>query len=751
MAELRYNPLLDDWTMVNAHRAKRPDMPKDWCPFDANSGKVPEDYDVLLYPNDFPILSTTPPEQDPVGSEFYKTAPSYGKCDVVLYSPGHYTQLHELSDEHVLKLVKLWRDRFEELRQDENIKYIFPFENRGKEVGTTMPHPHGQIYSYAKMPLRLRLELEQARKHYEKSDKQETLYERILKEEQNFQERVIFESDYFSVVLPFFCEYPFGCYILPKKHVPYLAACSEDMLLDFARVLKTLCGTFDLVYDRPFPYMMGIYQAPVNSEETYPEAEKYYGFHVKFFPPLRAENAVKWCASSETAAWVHGNPRKVEECAVELKAAYQRYQERKNIKDSEYLLRLSKEDLIKQLKRRFFYRYGFEGQAFFSPARINLIGEHIDYNGGMVLPAAIELGSFGVAFPNGIDKVRLKSYNEKEEEKIALDDLAFKKERGWMNYVTGMLKVLQEEGYQIGGLDILVFGNVPVGSGLSSSASLELLIGTMQNHFYNQGKIPMEKLCLMGQRVENEHMGLMSGIMDQYAIGLGKKGKALLLNTSSRKYQYVPVEMKGAELLILNSNKLRALAESKYNERCEECEEARQVINTYLAKLAKEGKLPKGQKEKIAYLCDLQEGLLDEVLADLRAMEDKEKGDKLARRVEHVIRENLRVYAMIEAMEKGEVDKMGKLLNASHTSLSKLYEVAGTDLDALVEACQAHASCLGARMIGAGFGGCAIALIVEGKAKEFIPFVQEQYKEKTGRHTDIYASVIEDGPRALED
>lgn len=322
MAELRYNPLLDDWTMVSADRSKRPDMPKDFCPFCPGSGKVPEDYDVLKYDNDFPILSQNPPEPDDVGSDFYKTDYSYGKCEVILYSPDHDGKFYDLSQDHIEKLVRLWKERFEELKKDEKIKYIMPFENKGKEVGTTMIHPHGQIYAYSKMPLRLKLELKNSENFFQEKGK--NIYDQIIEDERDFKERIIFENDSFIVLLPFFANYPFETYIIAKDKIGSFSDFTDKTVADFARTLKDLTGAFDLVYNKPFPYMMAIYQVPVNSKE-YEGAEDFYRFNVKFFPPLRGENSIKYNASSETAAWVHGNPRRVEETAGELREAYRSF------------------------------------------------------------------------------------------------------------------------------------------------------------------------------------------------------------------------------------------------------------------------------------------------------------------------------------------------------------------------------------------------------------------------------------------
>ena len=322
MAELRYNPLLDDWTMVSANRSNRPQMPKDYCPFDPGSGKVPDDYDVYEYDNDFPILSQNPSAPDKVGSELYRTASSYGKCEVILYSPSHTGKLHEQTHEHIKKLVDLWTNRTNFMKSDKNIKYVFVFENKGKEVGTTMPHPHGQIYGYSKMPLRMRIELENTKNYYEKTGK--NMFDTMIEDERNFAQRMIFEDEYFSVFIPFFCEYPFGAYIVAKKNVGYFSDFDEEMKNSFANTLKTLTASFDLVYDRDFPYMMCVYQYPVN-EEKYKGAGNYYRFHVKFFPPLRGKESIKYNASSETGAFAHGNPCKVEDTAKLLRQAVERY------------------------------------------------------------------------------------------------------------------------------------------------------------------------------------------------------------------------------------------------------------------------------------------------------------------------------------------------------------------------------------------------------------------------------------------
>ena len=325
MVELRYNPLLNDWTMIASHRQNRPQMPKDWCPFCPGSGKVPESYEVYKYDNDFPALSQTPPEPDDVATDFFKVKPAYGKCEVVLYSPKHTATLPSLSVSHIEKLVELWQERFTELSKDENIKYIFMFENKGEPVGVTMPHPHGQIYGYSLVPKRISEELSNSKKHLEKTGR--CLVCDILKNEYDEDKRVICENDDFAVILPFYSDYPYGIYIISKTHKQNITQLSESEKQNFADILKKASGTLDALFDMSFPYMMCMYQNPVNGDDT----SAYSHFHVKFYPPMRSGDKIKFNASSETGAWANCNPTAPEEKAIELRAAYEKFMKSQEI------------------------------------------------------------------------------------------------------------------------------------------------------------------------------------------------------------------------------------------------------------------------------------------------------------------------------------------------------------------------------------------------------------------------------------
>lgn len=320
MAELRYNELLGDYVMIASHRQSRPQMPKDYCPFCPGSGKVPDDYDVLAYPNDFPALSPTPPEMDNVANgKLFKTKEAVGKCEVILYSKDHNATLCDLSVEHIEKIVAIWQERAKEIAKDTLVKYIMPFENKGELVGVTMPHPHGQIYGYSWIPLRVSRKIEMAKKYY--SEKNQNLFCEILKQETEDGRRIVAENEHFVCYVPFASEYPYGVIIMPKKHYPSVTNIDKEASVSLAQMLKNTTGMLDRLFDMRFPYMMCVYSAPVNSENI----DAIWNFHIEFFPPLRSKDKQKFNASSETGAWAPCNTTAPEEKAEELRQAYKKF------------------------------------------------------------------------------------------------------------------------------------------------------------------------------------------------------------------------------------------------------------------------------------------------------------------------------------------------------------------------------------------------------------------------------------------
>ena len=386
---------------------------------------------------------------------------------------------------------------------------------------------------------------------------------------------------------------------------------------------------------------------------------------------------------------------------------------------------------IQQLRSNFATIFGAEADhTFFSPGRINLIGEHTDYNGGHVFPAAISLGTYGVARKRDDNLLRFYSANFEDKGiiEVPLEDLRFEKEHNWTNYPKGVLHFLQKAGHVIDkGMDVYVFGNIPNGSGLSSSASLELLTGIIAERLFD---LKLERLDLVkiGKQTENEFIGVNSGIMDQFAIGMGADQRAIYLDTNTLEYDLVPLDLKDNVVVIMNTNKRRELADSKYNERRAECEKAVEELK---------------QKLSIATLGELNEWDFDEYSY---LIQDENR----LKRARHAVLENQRTLQAQAALQAGNLEKFGRLMNASHVSLEHDYEVTGLELDTLAHTAWEQEGVLGARMTGAGFGGCAIALVRKDAVEAFQKNVGQKYEEVVGYAPSFYIAEIAGGSRVLD-
>ncbi|WP_418222492.1 galactokinase [Clostridium isatidis] len=386
-----------------------------------------------------------------------------------------------------------------------------------------------------------------------------------------------------------------------------------------------------------------------------------------------------------------------------------------------------RENILKGFKKIF--GYSEKVRTFFSPGRVNLIGEHTDYNGGNVFPCALSFGTYGAVALREDKLVRMYSENFTEIGVIEfnLDAIKYEKEHDWVNYPKGVLDVLMKNGYNIErGFDAYIYGNIPNGAGLSSSASLELLIGVMMDELFKLN-IDRVQLVKYAQEAENKFVGVNCGIMDQFAIGMGKKAHAILLDCNNLNYSYVPLELKDLILVIGNTNKRRGLADSKYNERRSQCE-------TALSEL-----------QKILKIKSLGELSIEEFESNKHLINDEIN----RKRAKHAVYENQRTLKAKEALNHGDLVTFGKLMNESHISLRDDYEVTGIELDTLVELAWSHEGTLGSRMTGAGFGGCTISLVKKDKVEDFISKVGQGYKEKIGYEASFYIANVGDGTREI--
>ncbi|CRZ34630.1 galactokinase [Herbinix hemicellulosilytica] len=394
-----------------------------------------------------------------------------------------------------------------------------------------------------------------------------------------------------------------------------------------------------------------------------------------------------------------------------------------------------KDKLLKWFKDVYNYNDGV--QVYFAPGRVNLIGEHTDYNGGHVFPCALEIGTYGAARLRSDRIFRFYSMNFPEKGIIysSLDEilsagvLSSNRKNAWADYPIGVLWAFARHSFMPKidrGMDILFFGDIPNGSGLSSSASIEVLMAYIAKDLYDID-ISLKDISLLTQYAENKYVGVNCGIMDQFAVAMGKKDHAIFLNTSTLEYEYAPLNLKNKKIIIANSNKKRGLNESKYNERRSECEEALRRLQTVI---------------NIKTLGDLSR-------EEFETHKDVIKEETLIRRAKHAVYENQRTKEAFEALKKDDIKKFGLLMKESHISLRDDYEVTGLNLDTLFEAAILQDGVIGARMTGAGFGGCTVNIVDEECVGAFMENVGRIYEEKTGMKADFYAVKSGDGPYRL--
>lgn len=388
----------------------------------------------------------------------------------------------------------------------------------------------------------------------------------------------------------------------------------------------------------------------------------------------------------------------------------------------------TKSKLVKETFESVFGEGG-DIRSYFAPGRVNLIGEHTDYNGGHVFPCALTIGTYGCARKRDDRKLRFYSVNFRHLGVLesSIDDFNYNKRLGWINYPMGVMWAMKKRGKEMDcGMDIMVFGTIPNGSGLSSSASIEVLTGYMLNDLFGFG-FSNEDLALIGQYSENNYNGVNCGIMDQFAIAMGKKDNAIFLDTATLDYEYAPIKLDDAKIVIACTNKRRGLADSKYNERRSQCEQA---------------------------LADLQTKLDIKSLGELDE-ETFEKNKELIkdpvnrRRAKHAVYENQRTIKAVAALKADDIETFGRLMNQSHKSLRDDYEVTGRELDALVEAAWRQEGVIGSRMTGAGFGGCTVSIVKNNAVDRFIDEVGLAYKARIGYRADFYIVSVGDGPQRV--
>lgn len=384
-----------------------------------------------------------------------------------------------------------------------------------------------------------------------------------------------------------------------------------------------------------------------------------------------------------------------------------------------------------KLVEKFQELFGAEGdiRTYFAPGRVNLIGEHTDYNGGHVFPCALTLGTYGIARKREDNKLRFYSVNFERLGVIesSLEDLKPYKTAEWTNYPKGVMWAFEERGYKLpNGLDILLYGNIPNGSGLSSSASLEVLTGVILKDMFGFD-VSMTDIALIGQFSENNFNGCNCGIMDQFASAMGKKDNAIFLDTNTLQYEYAPVVLEDAKIVIINSKVKHSLVDSAYNDRRNECETALKELQEVVA---------------VQTLGDLTEEAFEK-------HKDAIKSEIRQKRARHAVYENQRTIRAVEALKENRIEEFGKLMNESHRSLRDDYEVSCKEIDILVDLAWETEGVIGSRITGGGFGGCTVSIVKNDAVDGFIKNIGEQYLAKVGHEAEFYVVDIGDGARVL--
>lgn len=386
----------------------------------------------------------------------------------------------------------------------------------------------------------------------------------------------------------------------------------------------------------------------------------------------------------------------------------------------------------RELMQKFHEIYGAGGEIrkYFAPGRVNLIGEHTDYNGGHVFPCALTIGTYGLARKRQDNKLRFYSVNFSKLGVIesSLDDLTPSDKAGWTNYPKGVMWTFEKRGYELtSGMDYLIYGNIPNGSGLSSSASLEVLTGLMLKDLFGFDQLTMQDIALIGQYSENNFNGMNCGIMDQFASAMGKKDCAIFLDTSTLNYEYAPVKLPDAKIVITNSKVKHSLVGSAYNDRRNECEAALKDLQTVA---------------DIKTLGDLTEEEFETHKAAI-------KNPVCCKRAKHAVYENQRAVKAVKALKENRIDEFGKLMNASHISLRDDYQVSCEEIDILVELAWDTDGVIGSRITGGGFGGCTVSIVKNAAVDNFISTIGKRYKDKVGHEAEFYVVEIDDGARIL--
>lgn len=739
--EMRRDPLTGDWVPLAAHRMNRTFLPAaDSCPLCParpgaaySDGEVPDtDYDVVVFENRFPSLQRVPGVADAVVEDapLQLHAPAAGRCEVVCFSSDHRTSFGALSPQRVRTIIDAWADRTAALGAEPGVEQVFCFENRGQEIGVTLHHPHGQIYGYPYVTPRTRALLDEAREHHRRTGR--NLLRDVLDSELADGRRVVLETEHWVAYVPFAARWPVEVHLAPRRDVPDLPALTDAERDDLATAYLELLRRLDRFFETadgdpiPLPYIAAWHQAPAHEGRSVADGGTddvtLARLHLQVFSVLRAPGKLKYLAGSESGmgAWISDTtPERIASRLQELAPSsaargwVRSWSDDDGAARARAVFAASFDEAADGPADAHEARAGQEQvPVWAAPGRVNLIGEHTDYNAGLCLPIALPHRTYVAMRPRPDSVVRLASAQAPGETwTTTLEDVAPGAVTGWGSYVAGVAWALREhlvaQGADPGaitGFDAAVDSSVPFGAGLSSSAALECAVAVALDDVAGLGLRATDAgraaLATASVRAENEIAGAPTGGMDQSASLRATAGHALLLDCRPglgpvESAEQVPFDLDaaGLALLVVDTRAEHRLVDGQYAARRATCEDAARTLG----------------------LGSLRE-LADDVAATgdpagaLAVALEKLPDDVARRRVRHVVTEIGRVRDLVALLRDGRPDAVGPLMNASHASLRDDYEVSSVELDVAVDAARV-AGALGARMTGGGFGGSAIALV----------------------------------------
>jgi UDPglucose--hexose-1-phosphate uridylyltransferase len=721
VSELRWHPFLGQWVITATHRQERTFLPPDdFCPLcPTKPGGFPTeipaaDFDVAVFDNKFPSLQPAPPPPAVEGTALLPVEPAGGRCEVVVYSPDHRAALATLPLHRTRHLLRVWRDRWLTLGTEPGVRYVLVFENRGEAVGVTLHHPHGQIYAFPFVPPMPERELAAGREHRERTGR--CLLCDAMAGERADGRRGLLAGARFEAWVPFHARWPYETWIAPRAHQRSMAEWTEEDVADLAAVLQGTLRKLDALFDRPFPYMLVVHQAPTGASD----ADCH--LHFEIYSPLRAADRLKFLASCESGAGTFINDTLPEESAARLRRVPPR-SVAAVLDPGRPARRLGggRAPLVEALAEAF--GPGPGAVTAFAPGRVNLIGEHTDYNDGHVLPMALEAGLSVAARPRAGREVRARAVDLGASVSFPLDgphrpDPA----HPWSNYLRGVVQALQQAGVRLEGVDLAFGGTLAQGAGLSSSAALEVATALALQALHG---FPMDlpRLARICQAAENQLVGVQCGIMDPFASLAARAGHALLLDCRSLACEQVPLHLAGHAVAVIHSGVRHALVGSEYNRRRQDCAAGVEALRARFPGVA-------ALRDATPQMLEACQGALDPVVF---------------RRCRHVVAEEARVLGAIAALRAGDLAGFGALMDASHASLRDDYEVSCPEVDLLVELTRRTPGVLGARITGGGFGGCTVNLVERGALARLREEVLPAYVSRTGKEAWLVVGEGADG------